>query len=86
MKYSLSETKERQSQREHRRNLRTVHHHIALFPGTCCMCGREFQFETGYRVFVDYCIATLVYDICNGCASSRDDACRKFYESGNDAN
>ena len=81
MKYSLSETKVRQSQREHRRNLRTVHRHLALFPKTCCNCGREFQFEVGYRVYYDYAIAILVSDICNECARSREEACKIYYES-----
>lgn len=47
MKYSLSETKERQSQREHRRNLRTVHHHIALFPGTAVCVVESFSLRRG---------------------------------------
>lgn len=81
MKYSLEDTAERQKERQHRKNMRTVHRHLALFPKTCCTCGREFQFEVGYRVRISCAFVVLINDFCNDCAASREDACHQFYES-----
>ena len=79
MKYTIEETKARELHRQFKRNLRTVHHHFALLSSTCCKCGREFQFELGYRIRYDYAIAVFLYDICNECVNSREEACNKFY-------
>lgn len=80
MKYSREQTLERERMRMERKKLRTVHHHLAVFPTKCCKCGREFRFEVGYRVYFDYGIAILIYDYCNECATSRADAYNLFYE------
>lgn len=80
MKYTIEETKAREDHRQFKRNLRTVHNHFALLPATCCKCGREFQFELGYRRYYDYAIAVFISDICNECANSREEACKKFYD------
>lgn len=81
MKYTREQVEERAKRREYRRRMRLVHRHLALFfPTRCDMCKREYQFEFGYRVKFYYNEYPFLFDFCNECATSREDACNKFHK------
>ena len=74
MIYTPEETAKREAERERRAWLRSFYRRFAIFPEKCSCCGREYQWQWGWKHQTGGMYISIEYAICKECGPTREAA------------